>query len=145
MTRVDFAFGAPDRLRTACDVVHKQYLRGRRLVIYSDDARLLTRLDRLLWGFKPTVFIPHVLADDALACATPIVLCQQDPDPQLSQAGAEPAWLINLSNTCPPNSERFTRILEIVSHDENDRELARTRWRQYQSQGYQIHAHQLES
>ncbi len=67
MGRVDFAFGAPDRLRTACDVVHKQYLLGRRLVIFIDDSRQLARFDHLLWGFRPSAFVSHVRANDELA------------------------------------------------------------------------------
>ncbi|MCQ9616873.1 DNA polymerase III subunit chi [Paenalcaligenes niemegkensis] len=145
MGRVDFAFGAPDRLRTACDVVRKQYLGGRRLIIYIDDARQLSRFDHLLWGFEPTAFVPHVRADDSLASSTPIVLCQRDPDPKLSLAGKEPAWLLNLSSVYPPNADRFERILEIVSQDADDREAARNRWRQYQSNGHEVRAHQLAS
>lgn len=143
MSRVDFAFGAPDRLRTACDVVHKQYLLGRRLIIYLEDGRQLARFDHLLWGFKPSAFVPHVRANDELAAHTPIILCQSDPDPQLNQDNAKATWLLNLSNSYPPNVERFERILEIVSTDLRDREAARSRWKQYQSEGHTVRAHQL--
>ena len=144
MVRVDFAFGASDRLRTACDVVRKQYLLGRRLIIFIDDNRQLTRFDHLLWGFQPSAFVPHVKADDELAANTPVVLCQRDPDPNISHVGSEPAWLMNLSSNYPPNVERFARILEIVSHDDIDRDEARARWRQYQANGCVVKAHQLK-
>ena len=39
MSRVDFAFGAPDRLRMACEVVRKHYEAGRQVVVYLSDAR----------------------------------------------------------------------------------------------------------
>ena len=141
--RVDFAFGAPDRLRTACEVVRKHYLRQRRVIIYIADSRQRTRFSHMLWGFESTAFVPHVNADDPLVDQTPIVLCDQMPRPDLTRAGTEPAWLLNLSTQCPPNTETFLRILEIVSNDEADKQAARTRWRHYQQQGYQVHAHQI--
>src|SRR3546814_3649663 len=93
MTRIDFAFGAPNRLRMACDVVRKHYLAGRRILVYSRDQATLTRFDRLLWRFDPAAFVPHVKADDPLAPDTPIVLTlslsdTQDPNRQ--------PWLLNL-------------------------------------------------
>lgn len=139
--RVDFAFGAPNRLRTACDVVRKQYLAGRQLVIYQSDPRELQRFDRMLWGFEPTAYIPHVMIDDPLANQTPILLCEHAE--ALAHHNAPDTWLINLDKKGPPLPSSFHRILEIVSTQESDRQLARQRWRQYQEQGYQVNAHHL--
>lgn len=140
MARVDFAFGAPDRLHMACQVVHKHYAKGRRLVVYCADPALLERFDLLLWGFEATAFIPHVLAGDPLAGETPILLCTTLVDPPAS----EPApWLVNLDEQCPPGAEGYERILEIVSGDEASVLAARERWRQYKSQGHDLHAHDV--
>ena len=62
MTRIDFAFGAPDRLRTACQVARKRYLAGQRLVVYCRDGSRLASFDRMLWAFDDISFVPHVLA-----------------------------------------------------------------------------------
>ena len=62
MTRIDFAFGAPDRLRMACQVVRKRVLAGQRLVVYCKDGSRLAAFDRMLWAFDDTAFVPHVLA-----------------------------------------------------------------------------------
>ena len=64
MTRIDFAFGAPDRLRMACQVVRKRVLAGQRLVVYCKDGSRLAAFDRMLWAFDDTAFVPHVLAND---------------------------------------------------------------------------------
>ncbi len=138
MSRVDFAFGAPDRLRMACEVVRKHYEAGRRVVVYLSDPRLLARFDRLLWGFESTAFVPHVDADDPLAAHTPVVLTSKAPVPAHEQA-----WLLNLDAQCPPSFEQFARVLEIVSEREADRLQARERWRVYQAQGCDVHAHKL--
>lgn len=138
MTRVDFAFGTPDRLRMACEVVRKHYEAGRRVVVYLSDPRQLARFDRLLWGFESTAFVPHVGADDPLATETPVVLTSATPVPANEQS-----WLLNLDAQCPPGFDQFARVLEIVSEREADRLQARERWRVYQAQGCDVHAHKL--
>lgn len=152
MTRIDFAFGAPDRLRTACQVVRKRFLAGQRLVVYCKDGSRLAAFDRMLWAFDDTSFVPHVLANDPLAAETPVVLTAGDPQ-QAAQAaqpappadGADPAplWLLNLDNDCPPGFDTFERLLEIVSDDPNDKQAARQRWRVYQNAGHTPQSHDL--
>ena len=139
--RVDFAFGAPNRLRTTCDVVRKHYLAGRKLIIYQSDPKELKRLDSLLWGFEPTAFVPHVMINDPLAVQTPVLLCQQPQD--LPATVAPELWLINLNLMGPPLPSAFSRILEIVSHQEDDKQAARQRWRLYQQKGYDVRAYNL--
>jgi DNA polymerase-3 subunit chi len=141
MSRVDFAFGAADRLRMACEVVRKHYLSGRPLLVYTQDKQRLARFDRLLWGFDPEAFVPHVEVDDALAAQTLVLLTAAAPVPTLV-AGQQP-WLINLDLQCPPGAEGFERILEIVSGHEDDKNAARQRWREYQQAGHDLHAHDV--
>lgn len=143
MARVDFAFGAPHRLRKACEVVHRHYLAGRRLLIYTADARRLAHFDQLLWSFEPTAFIPHVADDDPLAEVTPVLLSQHLTLPLTQDSDGQPPWLLNLDLALPPQPERFKRILEIVSLHDEDRKAARERWRQYQTLGHEMHAHDL--
>ena len=151
MTRIDFAFGAPDRLRMACEVVRKHCAAGRRLIVYTRDADRLAKFDRLLWGFEATAFVPHVMADDPMAAATPVLLAEDlaalpgDVAPANADTAAQAAspWLVNLDLQCPPDAARFDRILEIVSNHEADKNAARERWRQYQTEGHTLHAHDV--
>lgn len=136
-TRVDFAFGASDRLLKACDVVRKQVAAGRRLVVYTRSPARLAKFDRLLWQFESTAFVPHVMADDPLAERTPVLLEARAPDPSLAQGGA---WLLNLDTECPPGGEHYERILEIVSGHPDDKAAARQRWRSYQDTGFELRA-----
>lgn len=142
MSRIDFAFGAPHRLRTACEVVRKHYDAGRRVLIYTQDRQKLERFDRLLWSFDPTAFIPHVMTDDPLADQTLVQLTASAPlAPQ--EADAIQPWLINLDLACPPGYEQFERVLEIVSGHDEDKLAARQRWLQYKTAGHTLHAHKL--
>lgn len=145
MSRVDFAFGAPNRLRMACEVVRKHYLAGRRLVVYTQDAQRLAHFDRLLWSFDPAAFIPHVMADDPLAGSTPVILAAAGPLPAAASDATTglPPWLINLDMACPPGADAFERILEIVSEHDEDKAAARARWREYQAAGHTLHAHDV--
>lgn len=131
MTRIDFAFGAPDRLRMACQVVRKRYLAGQRLVVYCKEGSRLAAFDRMLWAFDDTSFVPHVLANDPLAAETPVVLTAGDPwqAAQAAVADGQPQpWLLNLDDACPPGFDAFERLLEIVSDDPDDKQAARQRW-----------------
>ena len=52
--------------------------------------------------------------------------------------------LLNLGETVPVGFDQFAKVVEVVSaSDEQDRQLARTRWRQYASQGFEIVRHDL--
>lgn len=142
MSRVDFAFGATDRLRAACQVVRKRYLAGQHLVIFcSDDARL-SIFDRLLWTFDDVSFVPHVLATDTLAASTPVILTTTAPAPP-SVNSSEESWLVNLDDKCPPGFDGFTRILEVVSNRPDDMQAARQRWREYLTAGHTVQGHDL--
>ena len=142
MARIDFAFGAHERLAQACQTVHKQYLAGHTLVVYCSDPVRLKAFDTKLWSVHPTAFVPHVAADDPLAPQTPVWLVSENLAQALGQAPAG-AWLLNLDDQCPPELSRTERVLEIVSDDEQDKAAARMRWAQYKAGGHDLKAHRL--
>jgi len=87
--------------------------------------------------FSTRRFIPHCTADDKLAPVTPVIV---------DHAGANPIHddvLINLRTERPPFFSRFQRLVEIVTLDEEDRELARDRFKFYRDRGYAIENHDL--
>ncbi|MNW15788.1 DNA polymerase III subunit chi [compost metagenome] len=52
--------------------------------------------------------------------------------------------LLNLSDRMPDDFAQFERVIEVVSaDDDNDRQLARQRWRDYTAQGYAIERRDL--
>jgi DNA polymerase-3 subunit chi len=142
MTRIDFAFGATDRLRAACQVARKRYLAGQRLIVFCRDNTRLSAFDRLLWTFDDTSFVPHVWATDVLAANTPVVLTTESPS-HLLPDHSEESWLMNLDDQCPPSFDGFTRLLEVVSTLPEDVQAARQRWREYQAAGHTLHGHDL--
>ena len=136
MTSIDFYFNAADRLQVACRLAAKALAEHKRVLIYTPDAELASKLDRLMWTWPATGFVPHCATHDPLAAETPVLIGGEDE-------AADIPILINLSANCPPHFASFERLLEVVGADEADREPARERFRMYKSRGYAIASHDL--
>ena len=53
--------------------------------------------------------------------------------------------LVNLADDVPEGFDQFQRVIEVVSTDEQDRNLARLRWKHYTERGYTITRHDLKN
>jgi DNA polymerase-3 subunit chi len=51
--------------------------------------------------------------------------------------------LVNLGGPVPEGFERFERLIEVVTGEEEDRRQARARWKHYADRGYAITRHDL--
>ncbi len=74
MTRIDFHTNVPDKIAYACRLVRKAWAANNRVVLMAEDAAQLAELTRRCGHFPRPYFLPHVLAGDALASHTPIIL-----------------------------------------------------------------------
>jgi DNA polymerase-3 subunit chi len=137
MTSIDFYFNAADRLQVACRLAGKALAEGKRMLVYAPDAELATRVDRMMWTWPATGFVPHCALDDPLAADTPVLIARADDSP------AHVTLLVNLSNECPPHFASFERLFEVVGLDEAEREAGRARYKLYRSRGYAIASHDL--
>ncbi len=137
MTSIDFYFNAEDRLQVACRLAGKALKQGSRLLIYAPDAEVAKRLDTLMWTWPATGFVPHCLAQAPLAAETPVLIASGEETP----AGCE--LLLNLGSECPPHFERFARLLEVVSSNDEEKASGRGRYRFYKERGYPIASHDL--
>ena len=138
MTEVAFHFNAPDSLAYACRLLRKAVGSGAKVVV-TGPAETLQELDALLWTFSATDFVPHCLADSEahVLAASPVVLATSIASPAHQQV------LLNLGRLVPEGFDRFERVIELVGQDEQDRQLARTRWKHYTDRGYAITRHDL--
>jgi DNA polymerase III subunit chi len=137
MTQIDFYTHVEDKLRTACRLVNKAYGQGMRVLVACPDQRVAQRLDQLLWTTPALGFVPHCYSQDPLAASTPVIL---------DVTGAEPLHddlLVNLHHDRPAAFSRFRRLVEIVSNDDEDRRVARERFKFYRDRGYEIRSHDL--
>ena len=137
MTQIDFYFNASDRLQVACRLAAKAMAEGKRMLVYAPDAETATRVDRLMWTWPATGFVPHCPADDVLASDTPILIGRTDDTPPRC------GLLLNLGAECPPHFASFERLFEVVGLDEAEKEAGRNRYKAYRSRGYAIANHDL--
>ena len=132
MTKVDFYTGSEDKLRTACQLSHKAMQNGVRVVLSAPDEASTEALDKLLWQYPATAFIPHSLSDAAESEEMPVVLNSG------SERFPHHDLLISLHNECVPFFSRFDRVIEIVGAADDDSKLGRERYKFYKDRGYEL-------
>jgi DNA polymerase III subunit chi len=137
MTSIDFYFNAEDRLQVACRLAAKALKQGSRMLIYAPDADTASRLDTMMWTWPATGFVPHSMVTGPLAAETPVLIASGEETP------ADCELLLNLGGECPPHFERFTRLFEVISSNEEEKSSGRRRYRFYQERGYPITNHDL--
>lgn len=144
--RVDFyvlagADGAA-RLRFACRLVEKAYLRSHRVRVQCEPGGEAAAFDELLWTFADHSFVPHArLAADSGPRAT-----DGTPVWIADDAAADPGdadLLVNLAAGVPDGFERYPRIAEIVDADSARRQQGRDRFRCYRDHGLQPATHAM--
>lgn len=133
MTRIDFHTNIPDKLSYACRLARKAYAAGGKLVLLTEDAAQAATLNEALWTVSETDFLPHVMAGDALAAQTPIIVTDSD-QAELPHGD----MLVNLTRRTPANVDRFQRVFEIISTDEDDAAAGRKRYVAYKQQSYPL-------
>lgn len=143
-TRVDFAFGAPDRIDQAVTSLNKLYNRQQKALVYCPDPRRALLLSKRLWSIRPEAFVPHEIIDSpelALQSPANIFIVGQSLDVLAEHFAGD--WLLNLDQHCPPDYDRYRRVLEIVSNQEQDKQRARLRWQKYRQDGADLHSTKL--
>ena len=147
MTEISFHFNAPDKVAYACRLLRKAVNGGARVVV-AGEGQALGELDAALWTFSPLDFIPHCF-DDAgagIVEASPVVLgVLPGKGPQAAAKATHGQVLLNLGAQVPEGFERFERLIDVVGTGEEDRQVARDRWKHYASRGYAITRHDLAS
>ena len=139
MTSIAFHFNAPSKLAYACRLLRKAACGGSTVAVLGDEA-MLAKLDEQLWNFSALDFVPHGRVQglsDQQRADTPIWLCASADEGQGMQV------LVNLTQAVPAGFEAYTRVIEVVSQDEADRQSARARWKHYAERSIEIVRHDL--
>ncbi len=137
MTRVDFYSNAEPKLQVACQLVAKAIQQQLRVVVYAPDENTARSFDKLLWTYQAIGFVPHCMAHNDLASETPVVIARLDAELPHYQV------IVNLHADSPPSFGRFELLIELVGAGDDERRLARDRFRFYRDRGYEIHHHDL--
>ncbi|MCC5792474.1 MAG: DNA polymerase III subunit chi [Legionellaceae bacterium] len=139
--RVDFYLlssdQAADRWHFACQLIEKAWLKGNRVYVHCENKQHAESLDELLWTFRPDSFVPHHLQGEGPEPPPPVQLGYQHEPRGFSDV------LVNLDSSIPPFTQRFQRVVEIISQESSLRESARQHYRQYRSWQCELHTHTI--
>lgn len=138
MTEIAFHFNVPERLAYACRLLRKAAGSGAKVLVIGEPDNL-KQLDAALWTFSATDFVPHCELDGepAAVAASPVLLASS-----LTSAPHHDV-LLNLGRLVPEGFEKYQRVIELVGTDDEERQLARVRWKHYTDLGYAITRHDL--
>jgi DNA polymerase III subunit chi len=138
VAEIAFHFNAPDTMVYCCRLLRKAVAGGARVVV-TGSSETLAQLDAALWTFSPTDFVPHCSldSDERIVAASPVILAGTIAATPHQQV------LVNLGQQVPAGFERFERVIEVVGLEDEDRQLARGRWKHYTDRGYAITRHDL--
>ncbi|HLQ24538.1 MAG TPA: DNA polymerase III subunit chi [Acidiferrobacterales bacterium] len=145
MTRIDFYLlqnPEPDgKKQLICKLADKAYRLGHQVYILTTSEEEARQLDDLLWVFNPGSFVPHGLLgepDKVRLTALPPILIghQESPDTRYNV-------LISLWREVPGFFSRFERLVELVGHEEEEKQRARAKFRFYRDRGYPLETHNM--
>ena len=142
--QVAFHFNVADKASYLCRLLRKAVHAGSRVIVTGAPGQL-EDLDRRLWTFAPQEFVAHCGSDalPGMLQVTPVVLAGSLDDPALQDLPRQ--VLLNLGAEVPDGFERFERLIEVVSLDDEDRLAARQRWRRYAEGGFSMTRHDAAS
>ena len=140
MPRADFYLIDKPRFREqplllVCELARKAFATQQPTLILTRDYAQAEALDELLWAFDDDAMIPHQLAGDDDDAQTAVLIVPPGIDSE------DRTLVINLRETCPAG--RYQRVLEVVAADPAERDGSRTRWREYQQRGFELHKNDM--
>lgn len=143
MTRIDFYIRKEstlaDRQAFACRLLQKASALGHKTYIHCASAEDAHAMDKLLWSFQDTSFIPHKISHTGGAdCAIEI-----GHSNDINACGEHHDLLINLSFDIPAFFTRFERLAEIVVQEPQVLEATRNNYRYYAHKNYPLHNHDM--
>lgn len=162
MTKIDFYITDitdPIELMTfACRLTEKAVLKKHDVFIHTSNEQSMTKMDQLLWSFRPNSFLPHDIEDGGSSNSTTpeSTVAQTEPNSSHNTASASAILighsgnpgthhdvLVNLTTETPAFFSRFSRLAEIVQGDPVGKEKSRERFRFYRDRGYPLQVHNL--
>jgi DNA polymerase-3 subunit chi len=149
VARVDFHSQVGDKLTYTCRLVRKIFSLAsasepiKKIVIVGSVVDI-DQLNQRLWGFSSEDFLPHCLIDEESAEFTPILLATTYDEDQFQNIPHQDVF-IHLGQDFLEGIEqitnRFDRVIEVVSLEENEVAAGRQRYKQYRSMGVELFNH----
>ena len=142
MVDISFHTGVEDRTTYACRLLRKAARQGARVLVRGAPSEM-DLLDKALWTFEAQEFVPHHRLRSGQGLApqlqrTPVWL--MDEGEAWPQDLAPAQVLLQMATQAAHDAPQWTRLIELVGDDPEDRRQARQRWRAYEAQGLPVQA-----
>ena len=124
--------------KLACRLALMAWERKQRIFIINPSSSACDSLDEMMWQFPEGRFLPHARATDPQENKSPVCL---GTIADLKAADV----VINLCPEAVPQPEMFSRILEIVPFDKNERQASREKYKTYLNLGIKPQTHEINT
>ena len=133
MPAIAFHFNVSNPASYLPKLLRKVHAAGKRAVVLLP-AESVPQINQALWAHDEADFLPHATHTDPdwMQSRSPLLLT-----PQLVDVAGRTV-LINLLPQLPEGLDRFERVLELVTLQDEHRQAARQRWKHYTQAGYSI-------
>lgn len=140
MPQVDFYILEGNRQRDhfVCQLANKVCQQQLNILIQTNDEASAQAIDQRLWTFHDISFLPHSVYNEDQDNDEPVLINWQ------AASSSQRDVLMNLSDRIPDNVDQFARIVEIISGNEEMRQAARQRYRDYRQLGFTLDTHTIE-
>ena len=151
MEQVDFyILGEHSRrniIQMVCQLCEKAISQSMNVVINARSNQQAQDLDELLWTYKADSFIAHINPTTTPHTTNqfqyPVYIYTAENGFQDTIPAYYNQLLINLSSESPSFMTHFNRLAEMVDNNEHEKEVARSRYRNYRQQGYTLNKFDL--
>jgi DNA polymerase III subunit chi len=130
-----------DVYRFTCRLVDKAHLLQKKIYIQVNSHEEGQRLDELLWTFRDISFIPHSYlgVNSVLDPMLSVNIATNKPN----ELDAD--ILFNLSSEVPNYFPEFSRIIEVVSEEKENKSQSRQKYKFYKTQNCQLTMHNINA
>lgn len=131
----------PEKALLLCRLAEYYYRQGQRCLVLVEDSNQGTALDRFMWTFRSSSFVPHAWDSGAVDCLEePVVISCLRHNPNA-------ATVLLLGTPAPVNFlRRFQVVLDLAEqHDSRLVYRSRQRWKAYLKCGWQPHLQNISS
>ena len=128
-----------DRYRFSCRLIDKAFLQHKKIFIQVNTAEEGQRFDELLWTFRDISFIPHryLEVDSTIDPLLTIHIAVNKP------VELHADILLNLSTRVPDYFSTFSRIIEVVSEENEPKNQSRQKYKFYKTQQCHLMTHHI--
>lgn len=119
--------------KKVCELIANLWREGKRILVACQSEKQAMLIDECLWQLEPEWFVPHNLSGEITAYPTPVEISWAD-----KRNSQRRDVLINLQDTIPEFANLFQQVIDFVPADEQQKILARERYKQYRQLGWQL-------